>query len=276
MFHHDILIEFESYQDDAQDHRGDDEKVADLGRGLRGMRSPAAGGRHQAGGAAKKGVVARPDHHRVHLTLLGDTAGVALVTDLLAHRQGLAGQRGLVDTDVLSFDEAYVGGYDFAQLDPQHVSGDDLGGVDGRELPIAQGRGLGSHARFQCGQGIGGLAFLPKARDGVVEQQHQDDGEIGPVPHQQRQQGGGLDHPGDRPPEKAQKLLQVAGFLFHQLVAAVFFEPLFRFGRREPLGRGCEFFIYRVKTRLFQVLRGPGISSCWLIVFSHVRTSYVV
>jgi hypothetical protein len=42
------------------------------------------------------------------------------------------------------------------------------------------------------------------------------------MPHQQRQQGGGLDHPGDRPPEKEQKLLQVAGFLVYQLVAAYF------------------------------------------------------
>jgi hypothetical protein len=272
VFHHDILIELESHQDDAQDHRDRDEKVADFGGGLLGVRGPAAGAGHQAGGTAEEGVVAGTDHHRAHLALLGDTAGVALVTDLFTHRQGLAGERGLVDADVLPIDEAHIGGHHLAQLDPQHVSGDHLGGVDGGECPIAQCRGLGGQTRLQCSQGIGRLALLPEARDGVIDQQHHDDAEIRPMPHQQRQYGGGLDHPGDRPPEKGQEFLQVTGFLVDQLVAAVLLDPGLRLGRGQSLGGGLECLIDGIEIRLLQVFCGPRACARWLIVSFHVST----
>ena len=171
----------------------------------------------QAGGAPEEGVVAGGDDHRAHLALLGDTAGVTLVTELLAHRQGLAGQRRLVDADVIPVDEAHVGGHDLAELDAHHVAGNHLGGVDGGELSIAQGRRLWRHARLQRRQRVGGLALLPEAGDGVVEQQHQNDGEIGPMAHQQGQQRRRLDHPGDRAPEEAQELLQITDFLCNRL-----------------------------------------------------------
>jgi hypothetical protein len=82
-----------------------------------------------------------------------------------------------------------------------------------------------------------GLALLPEAGDGVVEQQDEDDGQIRPMAHQERQQGGCLDHVGDGPGEEAQEFLQFADLFRDQLVAAVLFDPLLRLARRQALRR---------------------------------------
>ena len=229
------MVELEADQDDAEDHRGDDQEVADLCRGLLRVRGALAGRGDQAGGAAEEGLVAGGDHDGAHLALLGDAAGVALVADLLGDGQGFAGQRCLVDADVVTVDEPHVGRHDLAELDPEHVARHYLGGVDRGEAAVAQCRGLGCEAGLQGGQGIRRLALLPEPRDCIVEEQDQNDREVSPMAHQQRQDRRRLDHPRDRPPEEAQELLEIADLVVGKLVAAVVLQSRAGLGRAQAL-----------------------------------------
>jgi len=102
----------------------------------------------------------------------------------LLHRHRLAGQRCFLQLQVHRLEQARVGGDAVAGGEQQHVARHHLGRVDGAEVTVAQRGGLRRHARLQCRQGIGGLALLPEAGNGVVEEQHQNDRKVRPMPHQ--------------------------------------------------------------------------------------------
>ena len=208
----DVAIEFEADQKNAQADGHDDQEVADTHDGLLGVGLRAGAG-DQLGGPAEEGVVAGAGDERDHLALLGDAAGVGRVSNLLVHRQGFAGERGLIDADVVAVDEGHVGGHNLAEPEAHDIARHQPGGIHRRPVPVALDMRFGRQAFLQRRQGVGGLAFLPEADAGVVQQQHRDNDEIDPMLHEQRQDRRHLDHPGDRPPEVAEKLAEQRLFL---------------------------------------------------------------
>jgi len=154
---------------------------------------------------------------------------------LLGDRQRLASERGLVDTEVVAFQQTDIGRNHIAEAQANHIVWHQLGGIDLPPLPVAQ------HPRFQrelaleCLQRVRRLVLLPEADRRVEDQQRQDDDEVIPAAGRCRQHGCNLDHPRDRSPEVAEELDQRADLLLLQCVAAEPGPALGNLGARQPL-----------------------------------------
>jgi hypothetical protein len=68
--------------------------------------------------------------------------------------------------------------------------------------------------------------FLPESQQGVEQQERGDDRKIAPVPHDEGHHCGGLDHPGDGPPEVSEKRRKAAFLLFRERVWPVLIQTL--------------------------------------------------
>jgi hypothetical protein len=165
---------------------------------------------------------------------------VGRIAHLLGHRQGFAGERRLVDADVVALDQGHVGRHDLAQPEAHHVARHQGGGIDRRPGPVALHMGFRRQALFKRRQGVGSLALLPKADAGVVKQQNQDDGEVDPVSDQQGQDRRHFDHPRDRPPKIGEQLAQQALFFRDNRVRPVFLQALLRLIASQPRRGGLQ------------------------------------
>jgi hypothetical protein len=175
------------------------------------MRSTARWKRR--GGRFCVGAHAGSRHDRLHLPEPGDRARIDGVAPFLLDRQGLARQGGLIDAQVIAFDQARVGGHDIAEADQQDIARDELARRDVPPAAIAQHARAKRQALLQGGDRRVGLELLPEADRRVEQQQGKNDREIRPVRHERRQHGGRLDHPRDRPPEIAGELRERAGLM---------------------------------------------------------------
>ena len=176
------------------------------------MRLRARGG-DELGGAAEERVVADRRHHALHVALLGDGAGIGDVADRLADRQRFAGQGRLIDGQVSAAGQEKIRGHDRAGGDVGHVADDEIRRVDAFPFAVAQTPGLQRQALPQRRERARGLRVLPEADRGVVDREPEYDDEVRPVPPRERDQRGGLDHPRDRSPEVAEKLVPERLFL---------------------------------------------------------------
>ena len=142
-------------------------------------------GEHR-GNAPKFGGVAGRDHDAARLAVGHERARVghiAAVAErrvgrdriaLLLDRHRLAGERGLLDAQVLDPEQPQIGGHAVAGLDQHHIAGHQLHGIDRKGVTVAQHRSLERQHAADRGQRPLGLAFLDKADDGV-DDYHADD-----------------------------------------------------------------------------------------------------
>jgi len=164
-------------------------------------------------------------HHSGHVALLCDRAGIGLVTDPLGHRERLAGQRRLVDTEIGAVDQEQIARYDLSCRDVHDVARHELGRVDRHPVAVTQNPGLRRQSFLQRIERIGGLVVLPETDCGVVQKKPDDDEEVRPVAAQKRQKRGGLDHERKRAPETACELARAARLVCREFVAPVTREP---------------------------------------------------
>ena len=244
-------------QDGRQHNRDDDQEVADAHHRLLEVRD-GAGALHQLGGASEEGVAAGRGSDRDHLALLDDGAGVGRIAGLLADRQRLAGERRLIDAEVVALQQLAVRRHDVADVEAHDVAGNE--GLRLHFLPgaVAQRARLHRQRTLQRIEGVRSLVLLPEAENGVEHQQRRDDDEIAPVPHDQRHQRRRLDHPGDRSPEKAEEDGELALLFLFEGVRAVLAEALCRLRRGQPLCRID-------RQRLERILDGHRVGSVGLL-----------
>ncbi len=118
-------------------------------------------------------------------------------------------------------------------------------------------------------QRIGRLALLPEARDCVVEQQQQNNGQIGPVPHQQGKDSRRFDHPGDWVPEIGQEFFEITFLFGHQFIATELLQTASSFGGSQTLRRATKLGQDFADISLPLVFFGLN-SLCRRIWFAHV------
>lgn len=146
-------------------------------------------------------------------TLQRDNSREALVTELLALGQGLAGKSSLIDRDVDSLGQTAVGGDDVSNLEGDHVTGNESGRLDLGPGTVTLALGLGGKGVHESLDGISGVALLVETDTGVDEQQEDDTDEILPVWRAvltvgecDSDEGGALHHPGQGVPHETQEL----------------------------------------------------------------------
>ena len=204
------------------------------------MRFRARGG-DEFGGAAEERVVADRRHHALHVALLGDGAGICDVADRLADRQRFASQGRLIDGQVRAAGQEKVRRHDRAGRNARHVADDEVRRVDAFPLAVAQNPGLQRQALAQRGERARRLRVLPEAYRGVVDEQPEDDPEVGPILPRKRDQRGRLDHPGDRSPEVAEQLVPKRLFVGHDRIWTVLDESGLGFVGGQALRRTLDF-----------------------------------
>ena len=160
---------------------------------------------------------------------------------LLRHRIRLSGERGLDAPERGRLQEPGIGRDQVAGFQREDVAGDDSGGGNRSDLPVAPHRGLGRGQLLERRDGLLGLEFLVEADDRVED----DNGEDGDAVHHFTEEAGddtgGDENPDDEALELAEENLERAdGFAFLQFVRAVDREPLRRFLRRETIRSGSQ------------------------------------
>jgi hypothetical protein len=199
-----------------------------------------AGLLHQLRGLAQIGVHTRGIDHADHLALLGDRAGIHHLAHLAADRQRLAGQRRLIDAEIVAIEQLDVRGQDVAQAHAHDVARHQLRGVDLQPLPVAFDPAFERELFLEGIERAARLVFLPETDCGVEQQQQDDDDEVRPMPHQRGQQRGHLDHPRNRPPEIAQQPHHQAEVLLGQAVGADLRQALRCLACTQALGAGLQ------------------------------------
>ncbi len=232
-------LQFDQHQNRHQAETDVDEVVADIEHGLLEVRYSASL-LHQLRGLAQIGVDPGGIDHADHFTLLGNGTGIHHLAQLAADRQRLAGERRLIDAEVVARDQLEVGRKNVAQTHAHHIAGHELRGVDLRPLAVALDTALERKLLFQRIERAAGLELLPETDARVEQQQQRDDDEIRPVPHQRRQQRGHFDHPRNRPPEIAQQAHEQADMLLRQAVGAALRQTLRGFGLGEAVRRAVQ------------------------------------
>jgi len=123
-------------QDRSQYEGEQQQKVADLC--YRPLRMGDRTGRaDELRGPAKEGLAACRGDHTRHGALLGDTAGIGLIADLLRNRQRLAGQRRLIAAQILAIGEDKIGRNDLTGGNADDIARHEVGGVNGNPLLVA-------------------------------------------------------------------------------------------------------------------------------------------
>ena len=150
--------------------------------------------------------------------------------------QRFAGQRRLVDAEIVAVDELQIGRNDVAEPDQDDVAGNEQARLDVLPCAVAPDPGLQREALLEQRDGVVGLELLPEADACVDEQHDENDREIVPVAQQSRKHGRDLDHPGDRPPEEMGETLEDADVMLGERVLAVLLKPARGFGFAEARG----------------------------------------
>jgi hypothetical protein len=170
-----------------------------------------------------------------------DRPGVDRVSSAGNHGQRLPGQRRLVDLHRITLQNQGVRRYDVPKTQPDEISGHELAGGDGRPLAGSADAGLQCQFSLERGNGVARLVFFPEADDRVDDQQCEYDAEIGPVADNGREDGGRLDHPGNRTPEVVKELEDRVCLVLGQLVVAILLQAALELVLAEAAGqRGSE------------------------------------
>ena len=249
-----IAAEQSHGKDDRHEHNGDDDQVvADLQhRALEVANRMRLLDKRR--GFAKEGVRAGGIDQRVGLALADDGAGIEILPGLLRHGQGFAGQRRLVDLHGVGAERAGVGRYDVAEAQAHDVAWHKQLRGEVRPCSVAQHARMRREFGLERGNRVAGLILLPEPDQGVGEEQHGDDDEVGPVLDDGRQYGCGLDHPGDRPPKIAQELEDRVDLLLGEFIGPVLAEPLVGLRLGQALvERSAELRLKRVEGKRFQI-----------------------
>ena len=100
---------------------------------------------------------------RGHLAQPRDRAGIGDVADLLVDRQRFAGERRLVDAEIVAADELDVGRDDAAERERDEVAGNELAGGDILPRAVAHDPRLQRQPLLEQRDGVVGLELLPEA-----------------------------------------------------------------------------------------------------------------
>ena len=193
----DRLAAVDSNGDDHRHHghRQHDQIVADPQHGFLEM-ADGNRGLHQFRGLAEIGLAARRIDQRADLAATDDRAGEYRVAGFARGGQRLAGQRGLVDGNLVAVQQARVRRHDVAQTQADDVARHQFPRRRRDPFAVALHPGLDRQPGLQGIDGVAGLAFFPEPDHGIGNKQNQNDEEIGPVPHDARQ---------DRPPLRSSR-----------------------------------------------------------------------
>ena len=166
-------VQDEDLEDDEDADR-DEAEETDLGENGLQVTGRVVVGADERGGTTEEGVGTGGDNDTLGLTLLADRRREALVADLLALRERLAGETGLVDRDVDGIVETAVGGDDVTDLERDDITGDEVGRLDFDPRAVTLALGLGGERLHERLDGVSGRALLVET-DGRVDEQEKDD-----------------------------------------------------------------------------------------------------
>ena len=173
-------VQDDDLEDDEDADRNEAEET-NLGENLLEVTGRVVVGADERRGATEKRVGARRDNDALGLALLADRRREALVADLLALRERLARETGLVDRDVDGVEEAAVGRDDVANLERNHVAGNEVGRVDLEPRAVAAALGLGRERLHEGLDGVAGRVLLVEADRRVDEEEEDDADKVLPV-----------------------------------------------------------------------------------------------
>ena len=135
----------------------------------------------QLGRFSEVSVRARRVDECTDLTLADDGAGEHRVTRVVSHREGLSGQRGLIDLHLVARQQPGVGRHDVPHAQADDVARHQLTRGRGHPLPVTPHPGLDRQLGLEGVDGLARRVLLGKADDGVRQQEDEDDEEVGPV-----------------------------------------------------------------------------------------------
>ena len=151
-------------------------------------------------------------------------------------RVGLAGQRRLVDAQVVSRDELRIGSHLVAGREQEHVAGHDLLAVDRDRNAVPADANLERQHESKGFDRPFRSVLLHEREDGVHHDDHHDrHGELG-KPADQRERRARPEEQREQVHEVCDDLTQVRGPLgLRERVRPDFCEPLLGLGRRQPV-----------------------------------------
>ena len=175
----------------GQYDRGEAQDPAEPGQPALQRCGPGPGGGHERGDPAERAGRAGAADNAGGPAGEHDGAGVRFVADRAGHRQRFAGERGLVQLQVVGDGQAQVGGDDVAGLQVYQVVADHLRGWDHHVGAVADHPGGGGGEPVQGGDGAVGAYLLGHADRRVHDDDQGDDGGVGVVAERAGDHGGG-------------------------------------------------------------------------------------
>ena len=163
--------------------RPDRQPGRDVAEGRRPARRHHQGGRRSAHHR-------RAEEHRV--LRFGQRPGPRHIRRFLLHRHGLAGQRGLLDVQIPSFQQARVGGNHISRTQPDDVAGNQLAAAHLDPVSVAKHSGRRRHALPEAVDGALRAIRLDEVQRDAQQHDRDDDRSVQPI----TQEGG--DNAGDQ------------------------------------------------------------------------------
>ena len=249
----------ERHNDDHrhQDRRQHDQVIADLEHGLLKM-AGGLGRLHQFGRLAEIGMGTGGVDQGADLPLADDRTGKHRISGFVGNRQRFAGQRRLIDLDLVALEQPCVGRDDITEAQADDVAGDQFPGRRRHPFAVADHPGLDRQRGLQSRDGVARLTLFPEPDHRIGDEQQQDDEEIGPMPHDARQDHCRLDHPRDWAPEITEEFQEEIGLLLLNFVGSILRQPFVRFSLGQPLGRGAEPLFHLRHRQGLQIAFGRG------------------
>lgn len=136
-----------------------------------------------------------------------------LVSGLLRDGERFTCKGSLVDGDVDGLGKTTVGGNDITNLERDHVTGNETGGLVLGPLAVTLDLGLGGERVHEGLDGVTGVALLVETDTRVDEEKEDDTDEILPIRSAtftigqgDGDEGGGFHDPGERVPHEREEL----------------------------------------------------------------------
>ena len=153
-------------------------------------------------------------------------------------------QRGLIDRNLVAFQQTRVRRHDVAQTQADDIARHQFLAGWRDPLSITLHPGLDRQPGLQGIDGVACLAFFPESDRGIGQKQNEDDDKVRPMPGYRRQDHRHFDHPRDGTPEIAEEFQELIGLFFFDLVGPILGEPLLRLGLSEAFRRRAQLFLY--------------------------------
>ena len=171
------------------------------------------------------GVGCRVDHQACHLPLLDNGVGIGRFTAFFGNRQGLTGQGGLVNGEIIAADKLHISRHHVADTEFEDIAGHKLPGGYSAPGPVAQDQRLLGQFALQGLEGVERTVLLKKIEQAIDQQHNGDNDEIFPFPNHGGQNCRSFNHPGNRPPESTKNTVPEWLLSLGNLVIAIFCQP---------------------------------------------------